>query len=38
MEKRTTGPMMNGAKTRAGEKKRSGELAQPQFPVVDSTR
>jgi len=25
MEKRTIGQMMNGAKTRAGEKKRSGE-------------
>jgi len=30
MAKKTTGPTMNGERTKAGEKKRSGKKAQPQ--------
>ncbi len=33
MEKKMTGQMMSGAKTRAGEKKRSGDRAQPPYAV-----
>lgn len=35
MEKRMTGRMTNGARTRAGEKKRSGEWAQPRTPSAE---